>query len=97
MHTIKMILFIILLIADLYLLSQTGKKKVINENVNTIKKWTVYGTMTCEWTRKQLEYLNKTKRHYLFINCNEESCEDIAGFPYMIHPNGETSIGYTEF
>ena len=23
------------------------------------KKWTVYGTMGCGWTRKQLEYMKK--------------------------------------
>jgi len=38
-----------------------------------------------------------TKRHYVFINCNQESCDGITGFPYMVHPEGQVSIGYTEF
>ena len=37
------------------------------------------------------------KGEYVIINCNEESCDNIDGFPYIIHPDGEISIGYTEF
>jgi len=31
------------------------------------KKWTVYGTMGCGWTRKQLEYMNK-KRYLIRLS-----------------------------
>jgi len=93
----KMLLIVLLIIASIYILCQTGEKKVFTHTETGVKKWTVYGTMTCKWTRKQLEYLNNTKRHYVFINCNEESCDNITGFPYIIHPDGEISIGYTEF
>jgi hypothetical protein len=93
-----MLLLILLIITNIYILCQTGKKKVFIQNAQPeIKKWTVYGTMTCKWTRKQLEYFERTQRHYVFINCNEESCDKIDGFPYIIHPDGEVSIGYTEF
>ena len=93
----KMLLTILLIIVNIYILCQTGKDRVFTPKVQGLKKWTVYGTMTCKWTRKQLEYFNNTKRHYVFINCNEESCDNIDGFPYIIHPDGEISIGYTEF
>lgn len=89
-----MILLVILLIADIYILCQTGKKKVFS---NKVSQWTVYGTMTCEWTRKQLDYLNKTKRPYNFINCNENMCDDVTSYPTIIHPNGERTVGYSEF
>ena len=92
-----MLLIVVLILANIYILCQTGKNQVFAPKVQGPKKWTVYGTMTCKWTRKQLEYLNNTKRHYVFINCNEESCDNIDGFPYIIHPDGEISIGYTEF
>jgi len=93
----KMILLITLLIANIYILCQTGKRKLFDQKVQGIRKWTVYGTTGCKWTRQQLEYLNNTKRHYVFINCNQESCDGITGFPYMVHPEGQVSIGYTEF
>ena len=87
-----MLAFIILALINIMILLQTKKT-----SSGGGKGWTVYGTMGCGWTRKQLEYFNNTKRHYVFINCNEESCDNIDGFPYIIHPDGEISIGYTEF
>ena len=49
-----MIALIILAIIDILILMQTGQAP-IEEG----KKWTVFGTMGCGWTRKQLDYMKK--------------------------------------
>ena len=81
-----MLLIVVLILANIYILCQTGKNQVFAPKVQGPKKWTVYGTMTCKWTRKQLEYLNDTKRHYVFINCNEESCDNTVSYTHLTLP-----------
>jgi hypothetical protein len=41
-------LLALLIIVNIYLLTQTGKPRVSS---NGEKKWTIYGTMGCGWTR----------------------------------------------
>jgi hypothetical protein len=93
MRNIIMILFIILLIANLYLLLQLGKP-VATSNVK--EKWIVYGTMDCGWTRKQLEYMRKSRKNFEFIDCTKNDCTGMNGFPTILHPDGKKTAGYTE-
>jgi glutaredoxin-related protein len=61
------------------------------------KKWKVYGTKTCGWTVKQLDYMNKKGKAYTFIDCaNGGKCDGMNGFPTLVDPNGVKSVGYTE-
>ena len=59
-------------------------------------KFTVYGTMGCGWTRKQIEYMKKNGKSYTFVDCEEEDCPGVEGFPTMVDQNGERVVGFKE-
>ncbi len=88
-----MIALLVLLALDIYILTQTGAKAPVS---NGEKKWTVYGTMGCGWTRKQLEYMEKNGKPFKFVDCEKEGCSGMDAFPTIIHPNGEKTVGYSE-
>ena len=86
-----MIAFVILLIVVIMILMRTERAPPKDG-----KKWTVYGTMGCGWTRKQLEYMNKKNIHHTFIDCDKESCAGMDAFPTLVDPNGKQLVGYNE-
>ena len=59
-------------------------------------EWTVYGSMGCGWTRKQLEYMEKNGKPFKFVDCEKEGCSGMEAFPTIVHPNGEKTVGYSE-
>lgn len=59
-------------------------------------KWTVYGTMSCGWTRKQLDHLKSKGIDHEFIDCKKNDCSGMRGYPVNIKPNGEKVVGFTE-
>jgi hypothetical protein len=59
-------------------------------------EWTVYGSMGCGWTRKQLEYLKGKGKPYTFVDCDSEDCKGIEGYPTMVHSSGERVVGFKE-
>ena len=85
-------LLALLILVNLYILSQTGKRATVSNG----EEWTVYGTMGCGWTRKQLEYMEKNGKPFKFVNCEKEGCSGMDAFPTIIHPNGEKTVGYSE-
>ncbi len=87
-----MIAFIILALIAIVILIQTKKKSSTGGG----KKWTVFGTMGCGWTVKQLDYMKKNGKPHTFVNCDEGGCDGMDAFPTLKGPNGETSVGYTE-
>ena len=86
-----MIAFVILLIVVIMILMRTERAPPKDGN-----KWTVYGTMGCGWTRKQLEYMNKKNIPHTFIDCDKESCAGMDAFPTLVDPNGKQLVGYNE-
>ena len=58
--------------------------------------WTVYGTMGCGWTRKQLDYMKKNGKPHRFVDCEKEGCSGMEAFPTLVSPNGEKIVGYSE-
>ena len=58
--------------------------------------WTVYGTMGCGWTRKQLDYMKKNNKPFTFVDCDNQECPGVEGFPTMMSPSGERVVGYKE-
>lgn len=62
----------------------------------TGKQWTVYGTMGCGWTRKQLDHMKKNGKSFKFVDCDKEGCSGMDAFPTLISPNGEKTVGYSE-
>lgn len=69
--------------------------------MNTIEKkkkdWTVYGTMGCGWTRKQLDYMKGAGVPHAFVDCDKGMCPStMKAFPTMIHTSGEQVVGFKE-
>ena len=60
------------------------------------KRWTVYGTMGCGWTRKQLDYMKKNGKPHRFVDCDKKGCPGMEAFPTLVSPNGEKIVGYSE-
>lgn len=92
-------LLALLILVDLYILSQTGKRRVdvtLSATVSNGEEWTVYGTMGCGWTRKQLEYMEKNGKPFKFVDCEKEGCSGMEAFPTILHPSGEKTVGYSE-
>ena len=40
-------------------------------------KFTVYGTMGCGWTRKQLEYFKQSGKPFTFVDCDKGDCAGV--------------------
>jgi hypothetical protein len=59
-------------------------------------EWTVYGSMGCGWTRKQLEHFKAKGKPYTFVDCDSEDCKGIEGYPTMVHSSGERVVGFKE-
>ena len=59
-------------------------------------KWTVYGTMGCGWTRKQLEYMDEKGIPHTFVDCDKETCDDMEAFPTLVGPDGAKSVGFKQ-
>ena len=92
-------LLALLILVDLYILSQTGKRRVdvtLSATVSNGEEWTVYGTMGCGWTRKQLDYMKRTGKPFTFIDCDKNGCEGMDAFPTLVSPEGVRHTGYKE-
>ena len=59
--------------------------------------WTIYGSMDCGWTRKQIEHMKEHRIKYKFVDCSKRECEGVKGFPTTVHKTGVRFEGYTEF
>jgi hypothetical protein len=59
--------------------------------------FTVYGTMGCGWTRKQLEYFKDKGISHDFVDCDSEDCPGMDAFPTTIDSSGEKTVGFKEF
>lgn len=91
---------VFLALVDLYILTQTGKKPIkvnAQKPISTGEKWTVYGTMGCGWTRKQIDYMKSKNIPYEFIDCSTGKCgENVEAFPTLVSSTGEQIVGYKE-
>ena len=57
---------------------------------------TVYGTLACGWTQKQLAYLDDKGIPYTFVNCSgQQGPPSITAYP-TLNRDGEWLTGYTE-
>lgn len=57
--------------------------------------WTVYGTMGCGWTRKQLKHMKDNNISHKFIDCDKEDCGDVNAYPTLKDANGKMTEGFT--
>lgn len=89
-----MFIFILLILIVIYLLVSAPN------GVANVKRpeggWTVYGTMGCGWTRKQLEYMKRNGKPHTFVDCDKGGCDGMDAFPTLVSPEGEKIVGYSE-
>ena len=88
------------------LMSESGKKHSgftrVFEEVEEVKGerdtrvWKMYGSHECSWTVKQINYMRKHGKQFTFVDCDNEECKGINGFPTLVTPEGEVLNGYTE-
>jgi|TARA_B110000914_G_scaffold195483_1_gene184178 hypothetical protein len=74
---------------------QPAKAKA-KANASTDGEWTIYGSMGCGWTRKQLDYMKSAGKPFTFVDCDSEECAGVEGFPTMTSPDGERVVGFKE-
>ena len=86
------IIALILILVALMVLYKTRQPTPVPNG----KQWTVYGTMGCGWTRKQLDHMKKNGKPHRFVDCDKEGCSGMEAFPTLVSPNGEKTVGYSE-
>ena len=92
-----MIAFIVLLIINMMILKNTGGATGPKKMKKKGGDWTVYGTMGCSWTLKQLEHMKKKGISHTFVDCDKEgACPGMDAFPTMTSPDGEKIVGFKE-
>jgi hypothetical protein len=89
-----MIAFIVLLIVDLYLLYTL---KPAHKGGVSGGTYTVYGTMGCGWTRKQLDVMKAKGIAHEFVDCSEKGAcpEGVKAYPTIKHPDGKMTTGFS--
>jgi len=86
------------------LVSESGKRRSgftkVFEEVEEVgggaRVWKIYGSRSCSWTNKQIDYMRKHGKQFTFVDCDNEECEGINGFPTLVTPEGEVLNGYTK-
>jgi len=89
-----MIAFIVLLIINFMIfMSMNGSAAPGKKSKGD---WTVYGTMGCGWTRKQLDHMKSKGISHTFVDCDKGGCDGMDAFPTLKSPQGETTVGFKE-
>jgi len=78
-------------------ISMMGKKKSAPKPSGPGGEWTVYGTTSCGWTKKQMKEMDDKGIVYKFVDCEAESenCVDISAFPTLKNSDGTVKVGFT--
>jgi hypothetical protein len=95
--TVRQIVAVLIVAVALYLLRQRFMASASVSVGAGDKVWTVYGTMQCGWTRKQLDYFKSNNIPHKFVDCAKGGCNGEKAFPTLVSPSGEKLVGYTEF
>ena len=97
-----MLALITLLIINTRIFMTMENKNALKVSVDAMPEkyvsgeWTIYGSMGCGWTRKQLDYMKSKDKPFTFVDCDNGECDGIEGFPTMIHTSGEKVVGFKE-
>lgn len=89
-----MFILIALIIINIFILMNLDKSAAVKTTDG--KKWTIYGTMGCGWTRKQLEHMKKVGKPYTFVDCDNGGCDGMSAFPTIHDPDGKETVGFSE-
>jgi hypothetical protein len=89
-------LAVVAVVSGYLLWERFGAKAIAAVEVSTDgDKHTVYGSMSCGWTRKQLDDLKSKGKEYTFVDCTEGKCPpEVDGFPTTKTPSGEIVVGF---
>ena len=87
------LLYFVLFLLALYMIPMS-KKKPKAPGAPSGGGYTVYGTMCCGWTRKQLDDMNGKNISHNFVDCGKEKCPEVDGYPAIKHPDGKMTTGY---
>lgn len=92
-----MIAFIVLLLANLYILATTPRAGGSSGAGVSGGTYIVYGTMGCGWTRKQLDHMKAKGIAHEFVDCSTKgSCpEGVTAYPTIRHPGGKMTTGFS--
>jgi hypothetical protein len=74
-----------------------GKGRLPSSTGDANTKWTIYGSMDCGWTRKQIDHMKEYGIKYKFVDCSKKKCDGVKGFPTTVHATGVRFEGYNEF
>ena len=87
-------LLALLILIDLLILSQTGKRRLdvtVSASVSNGEQWTIYGTMGCGWTRKQLEYMKRLISHSSLLTVKKKVVQAWKPSQLLLAPMGKRS------
>ena len=90
----KLLGMVALALVVLYLLNYRLVTPKNGGGGNASGQWTVYGSMNCGWTRKQLDHMKSKQIPHRFVDCDKEDCGDMTAFPTLDDPNGKRSVGF---
>jgi protein-disulfide isomerase len=90
--SVVVLVLVVILFALVYMRSTSQYSLQPPDKGNLI----VYGSPTCPWCVKQLEYLTYQGIPYSFVDCREGQCPDfVNGYPTLVL-NNKVFSGYTE-
>lgn len=90
------LLYFVLFLLALYMIPMSSKSKKPSAAPSAAPggDYTVYGTMGCGWTRKQLDDMKEKNISHNFVDCSKEKCPEVDGYPAIKHPDGKMTTGY---
>lgn len=91
----SLIIAALLLAVSLYILYGGPSSTTAPAAATGGAKWTVYGSLGCGWTTKQLEFMKKNGIAHTFVDCDSTECKHEA-YPTLVSPSGEEHVGYRE-
>ena len=87
----SIVTFLIIALVALLFFSGSSKSRYAGPT-----KWVVYGTMSCGWTRKQIDELKANGVAYEFVDCSVEgACPGMNAYPVNKKPDGTQVVGFT--
>lgn len=87
------ILVLVLVVAWLSMGKNSGGGSPSPTAPKAESKLKVYGSMSCGWTKKQLEHLGSRAE---FIDCTTQQCPSfVTGYPTIEDASGNVTVGYS--